>query len=223
MVKYHVVDVRDENRTDYFWPTDRRLTECKNGFGRIVARYGHGYGYRLTDTEMDMVLLVSDCIQRYTIFHSCIRTISDKISSNELLSTWLGREDKRDLYILSYGTETPPCKAQASFIWIYIYLCRKIYELILFYYQQEIWQNVYPQPNHIRSIFSPYSLLIDSDSVFVSIHYPRRFRIRKNMVTNTVSLLSIRIRSVFTPSRRSHDTTSEITPQQVNIKPLNIT
>jgi hypothetical protein len=25
-------------------PTDRRLTERKNGFGRIVAGYGHGYG-----------------------------------------------------------------------------------------------------------------------------------------------------------------------------------
>jgi hypothetical protein len=25
-------------------PTDRRLTEGKNGFGRIVAGYGHGYG-----------------------------------------------------------------------------------------------------------------------------------------------------------------------------------
>jgi hypothetical protein len=25
-------------------PTDRRLTEGKNGFGQIVAGYGHGYG-----------------------------------------------------------------------------------------------------------------------------------------------------------------------------------
>jgi hypothetical protein len=25
-------------------PTDRTLTELKNGFGRIVAGYGHGYG-----------------------------------------------------------------------------------------------------------------------------------------------------------------------------------
>jgi hypothetical protein len=25
-------------------PTDRRLTEAKKGFGRIVAGYGHGYG-----------------------------------------------------------------------------------------------------------------------------------------------------------------------------------
>jgi hypothetical protein len=25
-------------------PTDRRLTERKNGFGRIVTGYGHGYG-----------------------------------------------------------------------------------------------------------------------------------------------------------------------------------
>jgi hypothetical protein len=25
-------------------PTDRRLTEGKNGFGRIVVGYGHGYG-----------------------------------------------------------------------------------------------------------------------------------------------------------------------------------
>jgi hypothetical protein len=25
-------------------PTDRRLTERKNGFGRIVSGYGHGYG-----------------------------------------------------------------------------------------------------------------------------------------------------------------------------------
>jgi hypothetical protein len=126
-----------------------------------------------------MVLLVSDRIRRYTIFYGYIRTISDKISANELLSTWLGREDKRELYILSYGTQTPPCKAQDSFIWIYIYVCRKIYELILFYYPQEIRQNVYPQPNRIRSIFGPYSLPIDYDSIFVSVHYPLRFWIWK--------------------------------------------
>jgi hypothetical protein len=126
-----------------------------------------------------MVLLVSDRIRRYTIFYGYIRTISDKISDNELLSTWLGREVKRELHILSYGTQTIPCKAQASFIWIYIYVCRKIYELILLYYQWEIRQNVYPQSNRICSIFGPYSLPIDSDSVFVSAHYPLRFRIRK--------------------------------------------
>jgi hypothetical protein len=126
-----------------------------------------------------MVLLVSDHIWRYTIFHGYIRTISDKISANELLSTWLGREHKTELYILSYGTQTPPCKAQASFIWIYIYVCRKIYELILLYYQQEIRQYVYPQPNRIRSIFDPYSLPIDSGSVFVSANYPLRFWIQK--------------------------------------------
>jgi hypothetical protein len=51
--------------------------------------------------------------------------------------------------------------------------------LILLSYEQEIRQNVYLQPNHIRSIFGPYSLPIDSDSVFVSAHYPLRFRIRK--------------------------------------------
>jgi hypothetical protein len=86
------------------------------------------------------------------------------------------------------------------FIWIYIYVCRKIYELILLYYQREIRQNVYPQQNRIRSIFCPYSLPIDSDSVFVSAHYSLQFWIRKNMITNTISLLSVRIRSVFTPS-----------------------
>jgi hypothetical protein len=126
-----------------------------------------------------MGLLILDLIRRYTIFHGYIRTISDKISGNELLSTWLGREDKRELYILSYGTQTPPCKAQASFIWTYIYVCRKFYKLILLYYQWETQQNVYPQPNHIRSIFGLYSLPIDSDSVFVSAHYPLQFQIRK--------------------------------------------
>jgi hypothetical protein len=146
-----------------------------------------------------MVLLISDRIQRYTIFHGYIRTISDKISGNELLSTWMGREDKRELYMFSYGTQTPPCKAQYSFIWIYIFVFREIYKLILLYYQREIRQNIYPQPNRIRSIFGPYSLPIDSDSVFVSAYYPLRFRIRKNMVTNSVSLLSVHIRSVFTP------------------------
>jgi hypothetical protein len=35
---------RGENGTDYFRPTDQRLTEGKNRFGRIVAGYGHGYG-----------------------------------------------------------------------------------------------------------------------------------------------------------------------------------
>jgi hypothetical protein len=34
---------RGENGTDYFRPTDRRLTEGKNRFGRIVAGYGHRY------------------------------------------------------------------------------------------------------------------------------------------------------------------------------------
>jgi hypothetical protein len=68
---------------------------CKNGFGRIVVGYGHGYGELLTDMENDMVLLISDHIQRYTIFHGYIQIISDKIFDNELLSTCLGREDKR--------------------------------------------------------------------------------------------------------------------------------
>jgi hypothetical protein len=35
---------RGENGTDYFRPTDRMLTELKNGFGRIVVEYDHGYG-----------------------------------------------------------------------------------------------------------------------------------------------------------------------------------
>jgi hypothetical protein len=98
------------------------------------------------------------------------------------MSSWVcdwGEKINTELYILSYGTQTPPCKAQASFIWIYIYIYRKIYKLLL-YYQQEIRQNVYLQPNRIRSIFDPYSLPIDSDSVFVSAHYPLQFRIRKN-------------------------------------------
>jgi hypothetical protein len=61
-----------------------------------------------------------------------------------------------------------------------IYLCsRKNYKLILLYYEQEIRQNVYPQPNLIRSTFDPYSLPIVSDSIFVSAHYPLRFRIQK--------------------------------------------
>jgi hypothetical protein len=72
------------------------------------------------DMEKDMVLLISDRIRRYTIFHGYIRTISDKISGSELLSTRLGRKHKK-LYILSYGTQTTPCKAQASF-YINIYL-----------------------------------------------------------------------------------------------------
>jgi hypothetical protein len=147
-----------------------------------------------------MVSLISNCIRRYTIFHGYIWKIFDKISSNELLSTWLGREDKRELYIFSYGTQTPPCKAHASFIWIYIYVCRKIYKLILLYYQRDIRQNVYLQPNCIRSIFGPYLFPIDSDSIFVSAHYPLWFWIWKNMVTNTVSLLSVHICFVFTPS-----------------------
>jgi hypothetical protein len=96
--------------------TDRKLTECKNEFGRIVTEYSHGYGYWLTDTKKDLVLLISDRIRRYTIFQGYIHTISNKISSSGLLSTWLEREDKRELYILSYGTQTPPRKARASFI-----------------------------------------------------------------------------------------------------------
>jgi hypothetical protein len=147
-----------------------------------------------------MVLLIFDRIRRYTIFHGYIRTISDKISGNELLSTWLRWKVIRELYIFSDGTQTPPHKAHAYFIWIYNHVCRKFYKLILLYYQWEIPQNVYPQPNLIRPVFGPYSLPVDSDSVFVSAHYPLRFRIRKNVVTNTVSLLSVRIRSVFTPS-----------------------
>jgi hypothetical protein len=107
---------RGENRTDYFWPTDRRLTEGKNGFSRIVAGYSHRYIYYLMDTEKDMVLLVSDRIRRYTIFHGYIWTISDKISGNVLSSIWLRWKDKRELYILSYGTQTQTHKAQASFI-----------------------------------------------------------------------------------------------------------
>jgi hypothetical protein len=53
------------------------------------------------------------------------------------------------------------------------------YKLMLLYYQREIRQNVYSQPNLIRPVFGPYSLPIDSDSVFISAHYPLRFRIRK--------------------------------------------
>jgi hypothetical protein len=68
-------------------PTDRRLTKCKNGFGRIVGGYGHRYGKCLADTEKDMVLLISDRIRKYTIFHGYIWTISDKISVNDLLGT----------------------------------------------------------------------------------------------------------------------------------------
>jgi hypothetical protein len=147
-----------------------------------------------------MVLLISYRIRRYTIFHNYIHTISDRISGNELFGMWQGREDKRELYILSYGTQKPPCKAQASFILTYIYVCRKIYKLILLYYKWEIRQNVYSQPNRIRTIFGPFSLPIDSDSVFVSAHYPLWFPVQK-MVTSTVSLLSVYIRSVFTPRR----------------------
>jgi hypothetical protein len=42
LLSSHVI--RDENVTDYFRPIDRRLTEGKNRFGRIVAEYGHEYG-----------------------------------------------------------------------------------------------------------------------------------------------------------------------------------
>jgi hypothetical protein len=86
------------------------------------------------DTERDMVLLISGRIQRYIIFYGYIWTLSDK----DLLSTLLGREDKRELYIFSYGTQTPPCKAQASlYEYIFMYV-EKIYKLILVYYQWEI-------------------------------------------------------------------------------------
>jgi hypothetical protein len=88
---------------------------------------------------------------------------------------------------------------QERFIWIYIYVCRKNYKIILIYCQREIWQNVYPQPNRIPFIFGSYSLSIDS----IPYSYPHTIRFdsksEKNMVTNTVSLLSIHIRSVFTP------------------------
>jgi hypothetical protein len=50
---------------------------------------------------------------------------------------------------------------------------------MLLYYEREIRQNVYPQPNLIRSVFGPYSLQIESNSIFVSEHYPLRFRIRE--------------------------------------------
>jgi hypothetical protein len=106
--------------------------------------------------------------------------ISKQYPTKYLAMSFSGREDKRELYILSYGTLTPPCKAQDSFTWIYIYVCQKIYKLILLYCQLEIWQNVYPQSNHIFFIFGPYSLLIDSDSAFVSAHYPLWFQIQKN-------------------------------------------
>jgi hypothetical protein len=66
--------------------------------------------------KKDMVLLISDRVQTYTTFHGYIRTIFDKISGNELLSTRLGRENKRELYIFSYDTQIPLCKAYASFI-----------------------------------------------------------------------------------------------------------
>jgi hypothetical protein len=138
-----------------------------------------------------MVLLISDRIQRYTIFHGYIRTISDKISGNKFLSTWLRWKYKQELHILSYDTQTEPRKEQASFIWIYNHLCRKFYKLILIYYQREIRQNVYPQPNLIRPVFGPYSLAIDSDSVFVSAHYPLWFWIR-NKYGNKYGFIIIR-------------------------------
>jgi hypothetical protein len=66
-----------------------------------------------------------------------------------------------------------------------------MYKLIILCYQREIRQNVYPQPNYIRSIFGLYSLPIDSDSVFVSAHYPLRFRIR-NKYGNEYGFTTIR-------------------------------
>jgi hypothetical protein len=149
-----------------------------------------------------MALLISDRIQRYTIFHGYIRTIPDKISGNELSSTWPRWKDKRELYILSYGTQKPPRKAQAIFIWIYNHLCRKFYKLMLLYYQWEIRQNIYPQPNLIRSV----SVRICYRWTPISYSYPHTIRSdsesEKNIVMNMVSLLSVRIRSVFTPRTR---------------------
>jgi hypothetical protein len=49
--------------------------------------------------------------------------------------------------------------------------------LILLYYQREIRQMFIRN----RTVFGPYLLPIDSDSVFVSAHYPLRFQIRKNV------------------------------------------
>jgi hypothetical protein len=43
-LRFDILVGRGENRMDYFRPTDRRLTEGKNRFGRIVAGYGDGYG-----------------------------------------------------------------------------------------------------------------------------------------------------------------------------------
>jgi hypothetical protein len=82
----------------------------------------------------------------------------------------------------------------------YIITYGKIYKLMLLYYQRKIRKNIYPQPNLIRPVFGLYSLPIDFDVVFISTNYPVRFGIRKNMVMNVVSLLSICIRSGFTPS-----------------------
>jgi hypothetical protein len=60
--------------------------------------------------EKDMILLisVSEDIPYFTV-------ISKQYPTKYLAMSFLGREDKRELYILSYGTLTPPCKAQDSF------------------------------------------------------------------------------------------------------------
>jgi hypothetical protein len=42
--KEATIEDRGENGMDYFRPTDRRLRKDKNGFGWIVAGYGHRYG-----------------------------------------------------------------------------------------------------------------------------------------------------------------------------------
>jgi hypothetical protein len=59
------------------------------------------------DMEKDMVLLISDHIRRYTIFHGYIRTISDKIFGNEVVEYVTGkRRYKRDIHFFLQYTNT---------------------------------------------------------------------------------------------------------------------
>jgi hypothetical protein len=61
-----------------------------------------------------------------------------------------------------------------------------------------------------RTVFGPYLLPVDSDSVFVSAHYPLRFWIQKKY-GNEYGFTTIRprIRSVFTPSHNHNTMLSE--------------
>jgi hypothetical protein len=84
---FHVffVSTRGENGTDYFRPIDQRKAygtqkriwsdscRIRSRIRIVINGYRKGYGFT--------------SIRRYTIFHGYIRTISDKISGNELLST----------------------------------------------------------------------------------------------------------------------------------------